>query len=286
MNFHTEDDLFAACGAGDIRTMQVVNAAQRQVEPEEESVPELRTRPKSSRNEGDIIIHGVGNLLTQMAGCCHPLPGDPIIGYITQGRGVTIHRSDCVNALQLQEQESERLIEVNWGDSKEQTYPVEVQIEAYDRSGLLRGMLPVVLANERVNVLDLKTHISEEDNIATVLLTIEISTLDDLGSYIDPNQSVVQCHCCTQVSQGTDKWPDTLWKTLLHLMARLRDPETGCPWDLRQDFTSIAPYTVEEAHEVADAIASADYPHLEEELGDLLFSGDLSRQNGRRTAVV
>lgn len=58
---------------------------------------------------------------------------------------------------------------------------------------------------------------------------------------------------------------------LLHLMARLRDPETGCPWDLRQDFASIAPYTVEEAHEVADAIASADYPHLEEELGDLLF---------------
>ncbi|WP_211825682.1 nucleoside triphosphate pyrophosphohydrolase [Kistimonas asteriae] len=58
---------------------------------------------------------------------------------------------------------------------------------------------------------------------------------------------------------------------LLHLMARLRDPETGCPWDIRQDFASIAPYTVEEAHEVADAIASADYPHLEEELGDLLF---------------
>ena len=180
MNFHAEDDLFAACGAGDVRTMQVVNAAQRQVEPEEESVFELRTRPKSSRNEGDITIHGVGNLLTQMAGCCHPLPGDPIIGYITLGRGVTIHRSDCSNALQLQEQEPDRVIEVNWGGGKEQTYPVEIQIVAYDRSGLLRDVT-VVLANEKVNVLDLNTHTSKEDNIATMLLTIEIATLDDLG---------------------------------------------------------------------------------------------------------
>ncbi len=180
MNFHAEDDLFAACGAGDVRTMQVVNAAQRQVEPEEESVFELRTRPKSSRNEGDITIHGVGNLLTQMAGCCHPLPGDPIIGYITLGRGVTIHRADCSNALQLHEQEPDRVIEVNWGGGKEQTYPVEIQIVAYDRSGLLRDVT-VVLANEKVNVLDLNTHTSKEDNIATMLLTIEIATLDDLG---------------------------------------------------------------------------------------------------------
>lgn len=180
MKFHAEDDLFAACGAGDIRTRQVVNAAQRQVEPEEESVCELRTRSQTHRNEGNITIHGVGNLLTQMAGCCHPLPGDSIVGYITLGRGVTIHRSDCANALQLQEQESDRLIEVNWGEDKQYTYPVEIYILAYDRSGLLRDVT-VVLANEQANVLDLQIQMLKNDNIAKILLTIEIATLNDLG---------------------------------------------------------------------------------------------------------
>lgn len=181
MHFRTENDLFAACGAGDLRTMQVVNAAQRQVEPEDESVFEWRTRAKASRNGGDVTIHGVGNLLTQIAGCCHPLPGDPIIGYITQGRGVTVHRSDCPTTLQLQEQEPDRLVEVSWGEEgEEHTYPVEIQVVAYDRSGLLRD-ITTVLSNEKINVLDLTTHMTKKDNIAIIQLKIEIATLDDLG---------------------------------------------------------------------------------------------------------
>ncbi|MDQ1844872.1 GTP diphosphokinase, partial [Pseudomonas aeruginosa] len=129
---------------------------------------------------GDVQIQGVGNLLTQMAGCCQPLPGDPIVGYITLGRGVTIHRQDCATALQLAGREPERMIQVSWGPEPVRTYPVDIAIRAYDRSGLLRDVSQVLL-NERINVLAVNTRSNKEDNTATMQLTIEIPGLDALG---------------------------------------------------------------------------------------------------------
>ncbi|WOG25536.1 GTP diphosphokinase [Endozoicomonas sp. 8E] len=182
--FKEMDDMYAAIGAGDYRVTQAVALAQRELEPDEEKEFEIRTRaPQEKVSDSTITIDGVGNLMTQMAGCCQPVPGDPIIGYITIGRGVTIHRQDCNNALNLQELEPERLIEVNWGYSPEYMYPVEIIITAYDRSGLLRD-ITIVLANERVNVLSVQTRTSKEDNIANMLLTVEVQSLQQLSKVL------------------------------------------------------------------------------------------------------
>lgn len=115
-----------------------------------------------------------------MAGCCQPLPGDPIVGYITVGRGVSIHRQDCASVLQLEGREPERIIQVSWGPVPVQTYPVDIVIKAYDRSGLLRDVTQVLL-NERINVLAVNTRSNKEDNTASMQLTIEIPGLDALS---------------------------------------------------------------------------------------------------------
>ncbi|PYC27336.1 GTP diphosphokinase [Aquipseudomonas alcaligenes] len=183
-NLKSVEDMYAALGAGDLRLAHAVNLAQQQVEPERgneqlELIPRRATAPRPGKR-GDIQIQGVGNLLTQMAGCCQPLPGDPIVGYITVGRGVSIHRQDCASVLQLAGREPERIIQVSWGPVPVQTYPVDIVIKAYDRSGLLRDVTQVLL-NERINVLAVNTRSNKEDNTASMLLTIEIPGLDALS---------------------------------------------------------------------------------------------------------
>jgi GTP pyrophosphokinase len=183
-NMKTSEDLFASLGAGDLRLAQLVNLAQQLVEPDRvneqlELIPRKALGFKPGKR-GDIQIQGVGNLLTQMAGCCQPLPGDPIVGYITLGRGVSIHRQDCASVLQLAGREPERIIQVNWGPVPVQTYPVEIIIKAYDRSGLLRDVTQVLL-NERLNVLAVNTRSNKDDNTASMSITVEIPGLDALG---------------------------------------------------------------------------------------------------------
>ena len=181
VNCHSVDDMYAGVGAGDIKLAHAINLAQRQIEPETQKDFELRTRPLQKRaGDQGVNIDGVGNLLTKMANCCHPVPGDPIIGYITVGRGVTIHRQDCSDVLHLHEKEPERLIAVNWGHAPEYVYPVEVMITAYDRPGLLRDVT-MIMANEKVNVVTLDTQTSKQDHQANMLLTIEITNLQKLG---------------------------------------------------------------------------------------------------------
>ncbi|SDR79716.1 GTP pyrophosphokinase [Halopseudomonas litoralis] len=182
LGIRSQEDLFAAVGSGDIRMAHVVNVAHQLVEPDDrsEQMELIPRRPSKPGRRGDVHIQGVGNLLTQLAGCCQPVPGDPIVGYITVGRGVTVHRADCATAMQLQGRESERLIEVSWGGEPVQTYPVEIYIKAYDRSGLLRDVSQL-LANEKLNVLEVSTHTNKDDNYASMLLTIEIPNLHLLG---------------------------------------------------------------------------------------------------------
>ena len=178
LGIRSQEDLFAAVGSGDIRLAHVVNVAHQLVEPDRhsEQLELIPRRPNRSERRGDVHIQGVGNLLTQLAGCCQPVPGDPIIGYITVGRGVTVHRADCATALQLQDRESERLIEVSWGGAPVKTYPVEIFIRAYDRSGLLRDVSQL-LANEKINVLEASSRTNPDDNYASMMLTLEIPNL-------------------------------------------------------------------------------------------------------------
>src|SRR5690554_3478721 len=153
-NLKSVEDMFAALGAGDIRLAHLVNQAQQLVEPDHDAQLELipRRGPTQVARPGgrsDIQIQGVGNLLTQMAGCCQPLPGDPIVGYITQGRGVSIHRQDCPSVLHLEGREPERIIQVSWGPVPVKTYPAQIVIRAYDRSGLLRDVSQLLLNEKR-----------------------------------------------------------------------------------------------------------------------------------------
>lgn len=183
-NVKSVDDLFAGLGAGDLRLNHIVNLANQLSESNDNTIEQLeliQRRPsKMGNNSGEIQIQGVGNLMTQMANCCHPVPGDPVIGYITIGRGVTIHRQDCPNALQLASKEPERMIQVDWGIAPAHTYPVDIHIKAYDRSGLLRDISQVLL-NEKVNTLAMNTLSNKENNTATMKITIEITSLDALG---------------------------------------------------------------------------------------------------------
>ncbi len=207
LGFAIRDDMFAALGAGDLRLTQIIGSAQRLVEtPRESKQLDLALPPgrKSKAGKGDVHISGVGNLLTSMASCCKPVPGDPIIGYITLGRGVSIHRQDCVNALQLQEKEHERIIEVSWGEEEGSTYPVDVLVDAYDRPALLRDVM-TIMANDKVNVVAVNTLTDKKRNTARLLITLEIRKLEDLGRLMDrigQLSNVMDVHRLASGSQG------------------------------------------------------------------------------------
>ncbi len=185
LNLTTVEDLHAALGHGDVTTGQVLALVQElgASPTRAESLP-LTRRPRAGEGGGDISIRGVGNLLTQMARCCKPVPRDAIVGYITQGRGVTVHRSDCPNLLDLAAQHRERLVEVDWGEPGESLYPVEIQVEAYDRQGLLRDITSI-LANERVNVTAVSTRTDPETSVARMALSLEIADLGQLSRILD-----------------------------------------------------------------------------------------------------
>ncbi|KEA65567.1 GTP pyrophosphokinase, (p)ppGpp synthetase I [Marinobacterium lacunae] len=189
LNYKHSEDMYAAVGAGDLRLSQIINEAQRQVEPEKPEEQLDLALPSGTQDEprkggSGVRILGVGNLLTTVASCCKPVPGDPIMGYITQGRGISIHREDCSNLLALRDHEPDRVIGVDWGDEESTTYPVDISIEAFDRSGLLRDVM-MVLANERINVLAANTATDRKSNLARLSLTIEIKRLDMLGRVMD-----------------------------------------------------------------------------------------------------
>jgi GTP pyrophosphokinase len=181
-NFKQADELFAAIGRGDIHTGQLANVASELMPRSEPVQPEKKRarRKKQGSSPGDIKIQGVGNLLTTIARCCSPVPNDPIIGYITRGRGVSIHRQDCGNVLRLQGDDRDRLIEVEWGVASEETYQVDISVEAYDRSGLLSD-ITAVLANEKINLSGVNTATDKNDGIARMRLTLEISDIGQLS---------------------------------------------------------------------------------------------------------
>jgi GTP pyrophosphokinase len=176
--FNKVDDFLAAIGCGDINAQQIatkVLQAQREEHEEELKLPEVAPPPLPTPG---IMVRGVGNLLTRLARCCNPLPGDDIIGYVTRGRGVTIHRKDCLNI--LRREDTERFIEVEWGQGIQQTYPVVIRVIAYDREGLLRDIAGVV-ADEKINMSAANVATRKKENMATITATIEITDIAQLS---------------------------------------------------------------------------------------------------------
>lgn len=181
------DDLYAAIGHGDISSGQIASALQgihHTGHNDEIPLVAPRKNQKKASIGDEIRVRGVGNLLTTNSNCCKPMPGDPIIGFITRGQGVTIHRQDCSNVINMEDSKRDRLIEVDWGFDLARTYPVSIHIEAIDRQGLLRDVSKV-LADDKVDIVSVNTLSNKDNQTANMTITVEISDLQQLGSIMD-----------------------------------------------------------------------------------------------------
>ncbi|HFD81001.1 MAG TPA: GTP diphosphokinase [Gammaproteobacteria bacterium] len=186
LDFDDVDGMMAALGGGDLQVAQVVGVLLNLAggkEGETLSLESPRRVASQPQRADDFRILGVGKLLTQVARCCHPVPNDAIVGYITRGRGVTIHRSDCPNVLRLKEEDRDRLIDVEWGGVPDRVFPVDIQIQAYDRPGLLRD-ISAVFANERINVAGVNTYTDKNDMIARMELHVEVTDIGQLSKVL------------------------------------------------------------------------------------------------------
>jgi GTP pyrophosphokinase len=180
-NYSNPDDFLAAIGYGGITTHQIVVKLAAQREPPK--VTEEVTRPKPVPSAMQVL--GVGNLVTYLAQCCHPVPGDRIIGYITRSRGITIHRQDCYNV--LHEDEKDRLVPVEWGKT-DALYPVRIRVEAWDRVGLMRDVSTIV-AEEKVNMTSLSST-NHQDHTISLDFTLETEGLAQLSRLLKKIEAV------------------------------------------------------------------------------------------------
>ncbi|SEO71409.1 GTP diphosphokinase [Aquisalimonas asiatica] len=180
------DDFLAAIGRGDISSGYLAGLVGDHVLPRRDPADGLPQGPAPAGGEhtDEVSIYGVGNLLTRQAGCCKPAPGDPVVGFITRGEGVTIHRRDCKNVRRLMETAPERIIDVSWSRHSEQKYPVDIQVDAYDRQGLLRD-ITAILTNEKVNVTGVNTATGSQDHQARMTLTVEIGDVTQMSRLMD-----------------------------------------------------------------------------------------------------
>jgi GTP pyrophosphokinase len=180
LKFTSQDELFASLGRGDTGPAQLDRALHDEFIPAPEKP--LISSPRHHTVASGILVEGEPGLLTQMAGCCKPAPPDPIIGYITQGHGVTIHRNDCPMILHLTEDRQSRLMEASWGDAGKGIFAVEFDVVAHDRSGLLKDITEI-LAQEKTNVVRLNTHNSKSgarQAMAHMEFTLEVNDIAQL----------------------------------------------------------------------------------------------------------
>ncbi|MFQ6005969.1 MAG: RelA/SpoT family protein [Woeseia sp.] len=190
LKFNDSDALSVALGAGDITSASIATALQNLRRDGSGRIPRKPRQRKQRRTQrGQTPISGVGDLLSAFAKCCRPVPPEHIVGYITQGRGVSIHRQDCGNFLSLHARHPERVIEVDWDASEHTTYPVELALFAYDRRGLLRD-ISSVLADENINVVDLQTKSDKSNMQAVMELSVEVPGLPTLSRVISRLEQV------------------------------------------------------------------------------------------------
>jgi GTP pyrophosphokinase len=176
------DALYQGLGEGELTLAQVAGAVHRRLHQQEPTTPRptKAARPSPSGQPG-MIVDGVGDLLSTIARCCRPVPPEDILGYVTVGRGVSIHRATCANLLRLREQNPQRVLAVDWGrPTEERTFPVVVRVEAFDRRGLVRD-ISGVLADEHISIEAMSTVTNPVDNIATMDVTVKVHGLDELS---------------------------------------------------------------------------------------------------------
>ena len=185
--FGTVDDFTAAIGYGDLSPHAVVmRMALDAPSGDLRTIPLIPQVQPSPR----VLVRGEKGILTTIATCCQPVPGDAIVGYTTRGRGVTVHRADCINAVNAQD--TARVVPVDWETDATHLYPVAIKIEAWDRQGLMRDIATVVAEN-RVNMSALEVHVYD-DKTAVVSATVEIDSLAQLSRLMEKLEGVKDVH--------------------------------------------------------------------------------------------
>jgi len=178
MKYRDTDDFFAALGYGAINPATVVGRLDIQ-DDTQVKLPEVAVAPVVSSTAA-VRVAGMADLLVRFARCCSPIPGDEISGYVTRGKGVTVHRADCRSL--LNEQDRDRLIQVEWEGARAQTYPISVRIETLDRPGLLSEVTNVV-SEYKVNIVAASA-VTQNDGTATMTVTFKVTSLQQLSKLL------------------------------------------------------------------------------------------------------
>ncbi len=185
--FHlkTQDELLVALALNEISTGQIARALQEIAQPvdAEPALPLAPARPAPARDPGALSIEGIGNLLTTLARCCQPLPGDPVRGFITRGRGVSVHRADCASLARLARRDPDRVIEVAWGKAGAQAYEVDVELRGYDRKGLQKDVTGTI-SNANIPILASTTRAHAKSGEVEMRFALRVRDFEQLSTLL------------------------------------------------------------------------------------------------------
>jgi GTP pyrophosphokinase len=180
----TQDELLEALALGDISAGQVARALHETIAPAATATPSAPFPLRApTRGKDAIVIEGVGNLMTQLAKCCQPLPGDAVAGFITRGRGISVHRADCKQLARLRERDASRIIEVDWGERKEQAYEVNVVVRGYDRKWLHKDITNVIAA-ANAHLIAINTHVDPRQGLAEMNFALRVTDFGQLSGLL------------------------------------------------------------------------------------------------------
>lgn len=190
-NVNTPDELYVGVGSGDLRINQIINHINALVnkptaeEEDQQALEKLQEAehkaPAQSRPKKDaVVVEGVDNLMTHLARCCQPIPGDDICGYITQGRGISVHRSDCEQLEELRHHAPERIIDTVWGSGFVGSYILTVRVEAMERGGLLKD-ITTLFSNEKIKVTSMKSRVDYRRQLAIMDFDLEVTNIEVLS---------------------------------------------------------------------------------------------------------
>lgn len=208
--FNDIEDMMSAIGFGGITASQIVTRLTEKLRKETEEanqieltheVKEVKKEPeRKSRPAHGVRVEGIDNLLVRFARCCNPVPGDEIVGYVTRGRGVSIHRADCLNIpTTIDGEEAERIIDVQWGDSSEANYSVDIEITGMDRRGFLNEVLQAV-SESKTNIAAVSGR-SDRNRLAMIHMTILIRNTDHLHSVVEKIKRVKDVYTVQRIMQ-------------------------------------------------------------------------------------
>jgi len=182
--FKSSEDMFVTIGCGDLSIRRIINHLQEFEKREDDPLFPIQTVSLDRKDSDSVKVLGLKGILSNYAKCCNPVPGDDIVGYVTRGRGATIHRKDCPNILRTKDKE--RIVKVSWGEAK-RTFPVVIQIKAYDRQGLL-GDISTILSNEGINMRDININFS--NNLATIKIMLDVGDINQLSKVLTITESL------------------------------------------------------------------------------------------------